>query len=143
LTVVTHMAVGAAAGSFLDSQVGAALLGAASHVALDAMPHYEFEKLWVELAAVVAVFGGLLLAGMGGTGLFWGALGAALPDAENMAWRLGLIPGRLKIFPGHSERLSGVLPHGRSLPRRHGLTQIALIAVCVTLAVLRVRSSAA
>jgi hypothetical protein len=137
------MAVGAAAGSFIGNQGAAALLGAASHVVLDVLPHYEFEKIWVELVAVVAVLGGLLLAGMGGSGLFWGALGAAAPDAENMAWRLGLLPGRLKVFPGHSERLSGLLPHGRALPRRHAFTQIALITVCAVVVALRVRAGAA
>lgn len=143
MTVITHMAVGAAAGSFLEHGGAAALLGAVSHVALDAMPHYEFEKLWIELTAVAVLFGGLLFAGMGGSTIFWGALGAAAPDAENLAWRLGLIPGRFKIFPGHSEYLSGILPHGRSLPRRHALTQIALIVVCLTIVVLRLRAGTA
>jgi hypothetical protein len=137
------MAVGAAAGSFVEHGGAAALLGAASHVALDVMPHYEFDKIWVELTAVVAVFGGLLLAGLGGSTLFWGALGAAVPDAENLAWRLGLLPGKFKFFPGHSEHLSGILPHGRPLPRRYALSQVALIAVCFLIVVLRLRAGTA
>jgi hypothetical protein len=137
------MAVGAAAGSFVEHGGAAALLGALSHVALDVTPHYEFEKIWIELAAVAAVFGGLLLAGMGGSTVFWGAVGAAAPDAENLAWRLGLIPGGFKIFPGHSEHFARILPHGRSLPPRHALTQTALIAACIAIVLLRLRAGTA
>jgi hypothetical protein len=142
LTVITHMAVGAAAGSFLEHPVAAAAVGAGTHVVLDVLPHYEFEKLWVELAAVITVLGGLLLAGLGGTGLFWGVVGAAVPDAENLAWRMGLLPGRFKVFPGHTDRLSRVLPHGRALPPRHALTQVALITACVAIVALRMRAGA-
>jgi hypothetical protein len=142
LTVITHMAVGAAVGSFMESEGAAAVLGLVSHVPLDVMPHYEFQKLWVELTAVVLVFGGLLLAGMGATAIFWGALGAVVPDLENLAWRLGILPGRLKVFPGHSARFSRILPHGRALGPRHAFTQIALVVACVVIVALRMRAGA-
>jgi hypothetical protein len=142
LTVITHMAVGAAAGSFVENEGAAALLGLLSHVPLDLVPHYEFEKLWVEVVAVIVFFGGMLLAGLGGTTVFWGALGAAVPDIENLAWRLGILPGRLKVFPGHSERLSRVLRHGRALSPKHALTQIAIVSVCIVIVALRSRAGA-
>ena len=92
MTVITHLAVGAAAGSLTDNASGAALLGLLSHVPLDVLPHYEFDKMWVEVAALAAVFAVMLAAGMGRTGIFWGAVGAVVPDIENLLWRLGVLP---------------------------------------------------
>jgi hypothetical protein len=142
LTVITHLAVGAAAGSFTDSQAGAALLGLVSHVPLDVLPHYEFEKMWVEVAVVSAVFAAMLAAGMGRTGIFWGAVGAVVPDIENLLWKVGILPRERKIFPGHSPRLSKVFPHGRSLGPRHALTQVAIVCASAAVVFLSMRSGA-
>lgn len=131
MTVITHMAVGAAVGTVTDRGLVAAVLGLASHVPLDVLPHYEFEKMWVEVAVVAAFFAAMLAAGMGGTGVFWGAVGAVLPDAENLLWRTGLLPEEKKVFPGHSLRMAGAFRHGRTLGPRHALTQLALIAVSI------------
>ena len=60
MTVITHMAVGAAVGSLTDSPPLAAALVLLSHVPLDVIPHYEFERVWVEVAVVTAVFVGML-----------------------------------------------------------------------------------
>jgi hypothetical protein len=128
LTVVTHLAVGAAVGTLTDNPAGAAVLGLVSHVPLDLMPHYEFEKMWVEVAVVLGFFGVMLATGMGRSGIFWGALGATVPDVENLLWRLGIIPDEGKVFPGHSLRLAGFFPHGRTLGPRHALTQVAIVA---------------
>ena len=140
MTVITHLAVGAAAGSFTDSQAGAALLGLVSHVPLDVLPHYEFEKMWVEVAVVSAAFVAMLAAGMGRTGIFWGAVGAVVPDIENLLWKLGVLPGEAKVFPGHSSRFSMGLSHGRSLGPRHALTQIAIVCASVGIVFLSMRS---
>ncbi len=142
MTVITHLAVGAAAGSFTDSQAGAALLGLVSHVPLDVLPHYEFEKMWVEVGVVSAVFVAMLAAGMGRTGIFWGAVGAVVPDIENLLWKVGVLPREMKVFPGHSPRLSRIFPHGRSLGRRHALTQVAMICVSAAIVFLSTRSGA-
>lgn len=136
---MTHMAVGAAVGSLTDSATGAALLGLASHVPLDVMPHYEFQKMWVEAAVVLGVFGAMLFAGMERSGIFWGVLGAAVPDIENLLWRLGILPDEKKIFPGHSPRMSRFLPHGRSLGPRHAVTQVAIVCVSLTVVFLSLR----
>jgi hypothetical protein len=127
LTVITHMAVGAAVGSFIDNPPGAAAMGLLSHVPLDVIPHYEFDKMWVEAAIVSAFFVAMLAMGMGRTGVFWGALGAAAPDIENLLWKTGILPGERKVFPGHSRRWFRFLPHGRTLGPRHALTQLALV----------------
>jgi len=140
LTVVTHMAVGAAVGTITDNAAGAALLGLLSHVPLDVMPHYEFEKMWVEVAVVMGVFGAMLAAGLGTSGIFWGALGATVPDIENLFWRLGVLPDERKVFPGHSPRLERFLPHGRTLGPRHALTQVAMIAVSVAIVLVSLTS---
>ncbi len=142
MTVITHLAVGAAAGSFTDNQAGAALLGLVSHVPLDVLPHYEFEKMWVEVGVVSAVFVAMLAAGMGGTGIFWGAVGAVVPDIENLLWKVGVLPREMKVFPGHSPRLSRIFPHGRSLGPRHALTQVAMICVSAAIVFLSTRSGA-
>lgn len=142
MTVITHLAVGAAAGSFTDNAAGAALLGLVSHVPLDILPHYEFEKMWVEVAAVAAVFVAMLAAGMGRTGIFWGAVGAVVPDIENLLWRTGILPDERKVFPGHSPRLSRFFPHGRSLGPRHALTQVAIVCASLVIVFLSMRSGA-
>jgi len=133
LTVVTHMAVGAAVGTLTDNAAGAVLLGLASHVPLDVMPHYEFQRMWVEVAVVLGVFGAMIAAGLGSSGVFLGALGAAIPDIENLLWRLGILPDERKVFPGHSPRLARFVPHGRSLGPRHAWTQVAMIAVSLVI----------
>ncbi len=133
MTVLAHMAVGGAVGSFAEGRGFPFALGLLSHVPLDVIPHYEFEKMWLEAAVVVAALGGMILAGYGGTGIFWGALGAVVPDLENLLWRLGILPGRWKMFPGHARWLRRVIPHGRSLSARHVWWQVAL--VCLSLGV--------
>ncbi|MEA3409161.1 MAG: hypothetical protein U9Q95_02325 [Candidatus Eisenbacteria bacterium] len=142
MTAITHLAVGAAVGSFTDNQAGAALLGLVSHVPLDVLPHYEFEKMWVEVAVVFAALAAMLMAGMGRTCIFWGAVGAVVPDIENLLWKLGVLPGEAKIFPGHSPRLSRAFSHGRSLGPRHALTQVAIVCASVGIVFLSMRSGA-
>jgi len=127
VTVLAHMAVGAAAGSLVGGRGAAFGLGVVSHVALDIIPHYEFERIWIEVSAVLLFFGTMLVLGQGASPIFWGALGAVLPDTENFLWRMGLIPGSRKCFPGHSKRLSRWLPHGRSLAVRYAWWQVAIV----------------
>ncbi len=142
MTAITHLAVGAAAGSFTDNAAGAAALGLLSHVPLDILPHYEFDRMWVEVAVVVAVFAAMLAAGMARTGVFWGAVGAVVPDIENLLWRAGVLPDERKVFPGHSPRLAGIFPHGRTLGPRHALTQVAIVCASIVVVFLSTRSGA-
>jgi hypothetical protein len=136
LTVITHLAVGAAVGTLTGGRGPAFILGLASHIPLDVLPHYEFEKLWVEVVVVAAALGAMLFLGMAGSGIFWGAVGAVAPDLENLLWRIGLLPGDRKVFPGHSRRFSRVFPHGRTLGPRHALTQIAIICLAVAVVIM-------
>jgi hypothetical protein len=98
------------------------------------IPHYEFERMWIEAAVAVGVLGGLIAAGRADTGVFWGALGGVLPDVENLLWKQGILPGRWKVFPGHSRRFSKYLPHGRSLSARHVWWQVGLVAASALVA---------
>jgi hypothetical protein len=142
VTVITHMAVGAAVGSLVDGRGSAFLLGLATHVPLDIVPHYEFERMWVEAGIVAGVVFVMLALGMGNTAIFWGVLGAAAPDVENLLWRSGVIPDGKKVFPGHSSRLSKYFPHGRALGGRHAWTQVAIVCAAVLVAVIGARTGA-
>jgi hypothetical protein len=133
--VLTHMAVGAALGSFVGGRGASFGIGLASHVPLDVIPHYEFEKMWIEVAAVVVVLGLLVCLGYGGTTVFFGALGGLVPDVENLLWRRGVLPERWKLFPGHAPWLARFVPHGKALSARHAWWQAAAIAVAGTVAI--------
>lgn len=134
MTVLTHMAVGGALGSLVGGRIAPFALGLGSHVVLDVIPHYEFERMWIEAAVAVGVLGGLIAVGRADTGVFWGALGGVLPDIENLLWKQGILPGRWKVFPGHNRRLRKYLPHGRSLPLRHVWWQVGLVVASAIVA---------
>ena len=138
MTVLAHMAVGGALGSLVGGRGVALAAGLASHVPLDVIPHYELDKMWLEAAIAAFAFGGIIAAGYAGTGLFWGAVAAAAPDLENLLWRLGVLPGNWKVFPGHSSRYGRFLRHGRSLGAVHAWWQVALGAAAIVVIVLRI-----
>lgn len=127
MTVLAHMAVGAAVGSLVGGRGTAFALGLVSHIPLDVIPHYEFENLWLEVGIIAALFGSMLFFDLEGTAVFWGAVGAVAPDFENFLWRRGALPGRWKVFPGHAESLARFLPHGRALGLRHAWWQAAIV----------------
>jgi hypothetical protein len=136
------MAVGGALGSLVDGRAAPFALGLGSHILLDVIPHYEFEKMWVEAAIAAGVLGLLLALGYGGSAVFWGALGGVLPDIENLLWKQGVLPGRWKVFPGHNRRLRRFFPHGRALPARHAWWQATLVVVSALVAVRGLLSAA-
>jgi hypothetical protein len=94
-------------GVFSDSLLAFGL-GLASHVPLDMIPHFDFKDFRADAAVSIALLGVLLIGG-GISSLLLGALGAVLPDFENLLWKLGIIGEKRKIFPTHS----GLLEHGR------------------------------
>jgi hypothetical protein len=129
------MAVGGALGSLVDGRAAPLAIGLGSHIVLDVIPHYEFEKMWIEVVVVTGVLGALLVLGHGNSAVFWGALGGVLPDIENLLWKQGVLPGRWKVFPGHNRRLRRFVPHGRPLPVRHAWWQVGMVAAGVFVAV--------
>ena len=125
---VTHVAVGALIGSFFGNSLASFLVGLVSHIPLDAVPHFDFENLWVDAALTVALLAAVL-AVFGFSPVFFGALGAVAPDLENLLWRLGILPEERKIFPTHS----GLIKHGTAKPARGWLTGIAMVVVSVAM----------
>jgi len=115
MTTVTHAAVGGLIGSAGLGSPVSFLLGMASHLPLDLVPHWDIRRPWIDtvltLGALVILF--LLF---GSHPIFWGAGGAALPDLEH------LLPLRRKLFPGHGRS------HGRRLGQEHAWLQGVIVA---------------
>lgn len=126
---VAHVAAGALIGGFLGNSVLAFAVGFASHVPLDAIPHFDFKDFKVDAAVTLGLVGAVLVAS-GFTPIFFGALGAVLPDFENLLWKLGIIDEKHKVFPTHS----GLVRHGRAT-MSGGLRAEILVSVASALAV--------
>jgi hypothetical protein len=128
----THVAAGAVAGALAPNPFLASVFGLVSHVVLDIIPHYDFEKmshefLWAGVAVAAVAIGGAMSAKV--------ALGIAfgmLPDLENLFWRLGLMRDDQKIFPGHRR----LLAHGRATGAWNLSVQVAF-AVCTVAFLIR------
>ena len=126
------MAVGALIGSLVNNHLAAFALGFLSHLPLDVIPHFDFKDYRIDALLTVAMLGGLLLAA-GFSPVLLAALGAVVPDFENLLWKMGIINEKRKIFPTHS----GMIEHGRALTG--GVpAEIAVSAFSVAAAVLAV-----
>ncbi len=117
MTTIAHTGVGGVAGSLGLGSPASFLLGAALHLPLDLIPHWDIKKIWIDAIITVTALIGLLVL-CGPSPVFWGAVGGALPDMEH------LLPLSRKYFPGHGER------HGRSLGRGNAVFQAVLSVVC-------------
>jgi hypothetical protein len=107
--------------------LSAALLGLASHIPLDWLPHFDFENVWLEvflglLAVAVLAAGGSCTANICAAGI-----AAALPDLENLFWKLGIMGRERRIFPSHN----GIIPHGREAGKLNLSAQIVLSAAVI------------
>jgi hypothetical protein len=127
---VTHVAVGALIGSLLGNSAASFLAGIVSHIPLDAVPHFDFENLWVDAALTVALLVAVLVV-FGFSPVFFGALGAVAPDIENLLWRVGVLPEERKIFPTHS----GFIRHGTTRRAKGPWAGIAMAVVSVLIVV--------
>jgi hypothetical protein len=128
VTVFTHFSAGALLGYLAPGVASAALLGLASHVLLDFIPHFDFENVWLEI-----IFGSLvlavLIAGRSCTAaICTGGLVAVLPDVENLLWKTGVMDRKHRIFPSHS----GMIPHGREAGKINLAAQVIFTAAVVT-----------
>jgi hypothetical protein len=131
MCAVGHVAVGALLGSVLDSKLYAFLGGFVSHVPLDAVPHVDFRDFRIDGFASVALLIGIL-AFSGFSPIFIGALGAVVPDLENLLWKTGIIEEKRKVFPTHS----GLIKHGRARAGSGPTTEVLMSAASVALVVL-------
>jgi hypothetical protein len=128
VSVFTHFAAGALAGSLIPNPIAAPFIGLGSHLLLDVIPHRDFEDYRLEIAlwivAMIVLFaGGAYTASIVLCGLF-----AVLPDLENLLWKTGRIRDEQKIFPGHRK---GFIKHGRETGAWSIVLQIAFTAVAI------------
>jgi hypothetical protein len=120
--VAVHALTGAAFSRLCRTRRQAFALGFVSHVVCDAIPHRDLEVPHEAclLSGALAVVAGLR--GMSSKE-FAGAVGAAVPDIENLVGRLLDIPDEKLLLPTHNAR------HGR---RTAGFgLQVALAGVAV------------
>lgn len=107
--IFTHIAAGAFVGALAPTPVYAPAFGLGSHIALDILPHYDFERMWLEILFGCIVVAVLIIGGAWGSAIWLGSIFAILPDLENLLWKMGIISDEQKVFPGHV----GMVPHGR------------------------------
>jgi hypothetical protein len=122
MIVAIHALTGAALGRLCRTRVQALAAGAASHMVADMLPHRD-----LTIPQEAALLGGALSIVLAARGAksneFAGAIGAALPDLENLACRLSASGEGRSLFPTHGRY------HGRKTRGFGG--QIALAAVCL------------
>jgi len=110
LCLFTHVAAGALVGAFAPNLYMAPFFGLGSHIALDMIPHHDFERMTLEIMLAAVTIAVLTVGGVMSLAVFLGALFGILPDLENLLWKLGRMRDDQKIFPGHV----GLLKHGSS-----------------------------
>ena len=133
MIVAVHALIGAALGRYCRTPGQAALVGFASHLVADLIPHRDLEV--PKEAVLVALALGLVGATQGfGSREFAGAVGATAPDAENgVAWALDL-PDEKLLLPTHR------CCHGAK--RDSVAPQVVLALTCLSLLALPARDGA-
>jgi hypothetical protein len=129
MCLFTHFAAGALVGGISGQAVIAILGGFATHVLLDALPHYDFPNWRIELTGGLGALLVLLSLPQASWPAVLGGLAGMLPDLENLLWKLGKISRRAFIFPSHT----GWIPHGRKCRRGNLAWQLVLTAACFAL----------
>jgi hypothetical protein len=104
----THVAAGAVAGALSPNPFLAPVFALASHVLLDILPHYDFEKMRHEFLCAGIAIAAVAIGGAFSVKVFLGIAFGMLPDLENLLWKLGVIGENRKMFPGHRT----LVPHG-------------------------------
>ncbi|MDD2430889.1 MAG: hypothetical protein PHD88_00770 [Firmicutes bacterium] len=129
----SHLSCGLLLGALTKSSVGAFGLGLVSHAALDMVPHHDYRSVGgaaIDLVTGLTILSTIrtLFADISGP-LFWGAVGATIPDLE-VALRHVLPRYNFKaLFPSHS----GALPHPQRKFPRGVFVQVVLTTVCLFL----------
>lgn len=125
MSVYTHVAIGAAAGAATGNPALAFLLGVATHAVSDAVAHFDFAQVWLEVVLAVAAAGFLCWLGDWRITVLIGVIGAATPDLDNLLISLKVLPERFKVFPSHGNYLR----HGKELG--FGNAAVQLVIFCV------------
>jgi hypothetical protein len=129
VSVFTHFAAGALAGSFIPNPVAAPFIGLGSHLLLDLIPHKDFEDYRLEIVLWIVSMIVLFVGGVYGAAVVLAGLFAVLPDLENLLWKIGKIRDDQKIFPGHRK---GFLKHGKETGNWSIVLQVVFTAVVIT-----------
>ena len=95
-----HAAVGAAVGKVAGKYGGAFASGIATHLIGDLLPHKDFDPK-VEAPLLAVTLGAIALRCGLKSPEFVGAVGAVMPDLENAAGIMNLIPKSAMRFPTH------------------------------------------
>jgi hypothetical protein len=128
VSVFTHFAAGALAGSLIPNPVAAPFLGLGSHLLLDVIPHKDIDDYRIEIALWVAAMAVLFAGGAYTLAIVLAGLFAVLPDLENLLWKTGKIRDDQKIFPGHRK---GFIRHGRETGAWSMVLQAAFTAAVI------------
>jgi len=117
-----HALTGAALGRVCGSHAQALVAGAVSHLVADALPHRDLE-VPEEAALLGAALGVIALRCGCESREFAGAVGATLPDVENLAARALRLPDSRLLLPTHRQY------HGRETRDFRG--QVVLSLACL------------
>ncbi len=122
MIVAVHALLGSTIARLCRTRVQAALAGAASHALADMLPHRDLDI--PEEALLLAGALSLVVAARGvDSREFAGALGASLPDLENLIGRLAAIPDERLVLPTHRSH------HGRRTTGFEGQLAMATLGV--------------
>lgn len=122
MSVFTHFAAGALAGSLIPIPFAAPLVGLGSHLLLDMIPHKDFEDYRIEIVLWIIAMIVLFAGGAYSWAIVLAGLFAVLPDLENLLQKTGKIRRDQMIFPGHRK---GYIRHGRETGAWSVVLQVA------------------
>jgi len=108
MCLFTHVAAGAVVGALSPTLYAVPFLALGSHIALDAIPHLDIDKMRYEILFASAAIAAIAVGGALDSKVLLGIIFGLIPDFENLLWKLGKIRDDQKIFPGHRK----LIPHG-------------------------------
>jgi hypothetical protein len=129
--VAVHALTGAALARFCKTRPQALLAGALSHLVADMLPHRDLQ-IPEEALLLAGAFTTVAAARGPDSKEFVGALGAALPDLENLVGRILGLPDERLLLPTHNRY------HGPEAPDFRG--QLLLALGCLALLALPARA---
>ncbi|MBN1459665.1 MAG: hypothetical protein JXA57_09005 [Armatimonadetes bacterium] len=127
MIAAVHALVGATLARFCDTRTQAALIGGASHALLDMLPHRDFD-IPEEGFLLAGALTTICAAKGSDSREFAGAVGAVLPDLENLIGRVCGVPDEKLLLPTH-RHLHG--PKTRSFVPQLALASLGLVALFV------------
>jgi hypothetical protein len=139
----THVLTGAAVGFLIEKPVPAFLAGFAGHLALDTFPHHDPDS---DIPYIVdSVTGAAVVAFIASSrrvreadprhSALFGAIGGGLPDVELLRKLFSTVEPEDYFFPSHN----GLVPHRQMGMWCSGVSQVALVGVCMLLVVRKLR----